>query len=253
MTVAENLENYTGGEKLSPSGFFNYVFNMDQDSKGSVLNMLQYLIMAMVPIVLLLKFIKEYIPEDDEKKDSIEILIEIFLQLGILFISIYIIDKIIRYFPTYSGVSYQKLNDTSLILPLLIVLFTMQTKLGAKVNILYNRILDSWNGKPPNAYVGNTNQGNVKISQPIATPGIHQVSRADTLDNTLIRPPSNQLPAQNNISLIDSLPNTIENSIGGNMTLGNSMQSNAMQTAFMEQLEPIAANGALGGAFGSSF
>ena len=37
------------------------------------------------------------------------------------------------------------------------------------------------------------------------------------------------------------------------MTLGNSMQSNAMQTAFMEQLEPIAANGALGGAFGSSF
>lgn len=251
--TGDSLENFTGGEKISPSGFFSYVFNMDIDSKSTVLNMFQYLVIAMIPIVLLLKFIKEYIPEDDDKKDSIEILIEILLQLGVLFTAIYIIDKIIRYFPTYSGVSYQKLNDTSLILPLLIVLFTMQTKLGTKVNILYNRMLDSWNGKSPSVHVGNTNQGNVRISQPIATPGIHQVSRADTLDNTLIKPPMNQLPAQNNISLIDSLPNTMENSIGGNMTIGNSSQSAAMQNAFMEQMEPIAANGALGGAFGSSF
>ena len=42
MTVTENLETYSGGEKLSPTGFFNYVFNMDDESKGSVLNMLQY-------------------------------------------------------------------------------------------------------------------------------------------------------------------------------------------------------------------
>ena len=80
------------------------------------------------------------------------------------------------------------------------------------------------------------------------TPGIHQVSRADNLDNSLIQPTGNQVLAQNNISLIDSLPNTMENSIdtGG-------MHQGAMQTAFMEQMEPMAANGALGGAFGSSF
>lgn len=72
MTVTENLENYSGGEKLSPSGFLNFVFNTDGDSKGSVLNMLQYLIIAMIPVVLLLKFIKEYIPEDDEKKTQLK-------------------------------------------------------------------------------------------------------------------------------------------------------------------------------------
>ena len=31
------------------------------------------------------------------------------------------------------------------------------------------------------------------------------------------------------------------------------MHQGAMQTAFMEQMEPLAANGAFGGAFGSSF
>jgi hypothetical protein len=60
-------------------------------------------------------------------------------------------------------------------------------------------------------------------------------------------PRANQLPAQNNISMIDSLPNMINN--GGGMNF----QGQAMQNAFMESMEPMAANGALGGAFGSSF
>ena len=37
---------------------------------------------------------------------------------------------------------------------------------------------------------------------------------------------------------------------GGN---GNNFQNQAMQNAFMDSMEPMAANGALGGAFGSSF
>jgi hypothetical protein len=34
---------------------------------------------------------------------------------------------------------------------------------------------------------------------------------------------------------------------------GANYQGQAMQNAFMESMEPMAANGALGGAFGSSF
>ena len=47
--------------------------------------------------------------------------------------------------------------------------------------------------------------------------------------------------------MIDSLPNMMNS--GG----GNNFQNQAMQNAFMENMEPMAANGALGGAFGSSF
>ena len=238
-----------GSSKLSPAGFFNFVFNFDSDNKAVLLNMFQYMIIALIPVVVILKLIKEYIPEDDDKKDTLELLLEIVLQLGVLFVAIYFIDKIIRYFPTYSGVPYTKFNEVSFIIPNLILLITMQTKLGAKINIIYNRLMDMWNGKNP--HVGTSNHGNVKVSQPIVTPGVHQVSRADALDNTLIAPPANQLPAQNNISMIDSLPNMMNNGGGGN-GLSN-FQSQAIQNSFMESMEPMAANGALGGGFGSSF
>ena len=240
-------ESFEGGTtKLSPSGFFNYVFNFDSDNKAILLNMFQYIIIALIPVIVLLKLIKEYIPEDDDKKESIELILEIIIQLGVLFIAMYMIDKIIRYFPTYSKVPYTKFNEISFIIPTLVLIMTMQTKLGAKINILYDRTLELWNGKPQTR--GGNNQGNIRVSQPIVMPGSHQVSRADTLDNTIMAPRANQLPAQNNISLIDSLPNMMNS--GGN---GNNFQNQAMQNAFMDSMEPMAANGALGGAFGSSF
>ena len=242
MTLEADLDNHSGGNStLSPSGFFNYVFNFDSDNKAILLNMFQYIIIALIPIIILLKLIKEYIPEEDDKKESIELIIEIIIQLGVLFIGMYLIDKIIRYFPTYSNVPYSKYNEISFIIPTLVLIMTMQTKLGSKINILYDRILEMWNGKTQSK--GGNNQANIRVSQP----GIHQVSRADSLDNTIIAQRVNQLPAQNNISLIDSLPNMINN--GG----GNNMQNQAMQNAFMDSMEPMAANGALGGAFGSSF
>ena len=247
MTLEESFDGSIGGtSKLSPSGFFNYVFNFDSDNKAILLNMFQYIIIALIPVIVLLKVIKEYIPEDDDKKDSIELLIEIVIQLGVLFVAMYLIDKIIRYFPTYSKVPYTKFNEISFIIPTLVLIMTMQTKLGAKINILYDRTLELWNGKTQTR--GGNNQGNIRVSQPIVMPGSHQVSRADTLDNTIMAPRANQLPAQNNISLIDSLPNMMNS--GGN---GNNFQNQAMQNAFMDSMEPMAANGALGGAFGSSF
>lgn len=248
MEPMDNQILMSGGNtnRLSPSGFFYYVFNFDSDNKAVLFNMLQYLIFSLIPVIVLLKFVKEYIPEDNDKKDNLELLFEIILQLGILFIAIFFIDKITRYFPTYSKVPYSKFNEISFIIPTLILIITMQTKLGAKINILYSRVMELWNGKSP--HVGASNHGNAKINQQIATPGIHQVSRADTLDNTLMAPRANQMPAQNNISMIDALPNMM-NGGGG----GTNYQGQAMQNAFMETMEPMAANGALGGSFGSSF
>jgi hypothetical protein len=248
------LELHGGGAKLGPSSFLNYVFNFDSDNKAVILNMFQYIIIALIPIVLILKFVKEYIPEDDEKKDNLEIILEIVLQLGVLFIAIYFIDKITRYFPTYSKVPYSKFNEVSFIIPTLLLMFTMQTKLGAKINIIYNRVLQLWggskysyaNGNSNGTATVNVNGQNIRIRQPIVANNMHQMSRSDVLDNTLIAPPSNQMP-NNNVSMIDSLPNMI------NANGLNNYQSQAMQTAFMDSMEPMAANGALGGIFGSSF
>lgn len=243
-----------GATKLGPSSFINYVFNFDSDNKAILLNMFQYIIIALIPVVLILKFVKEYIPEDDDKKDNLELILEIILQLGVLFVAIYFIDKITRYFPTYSKVPYSKFNEVSFIIPTLLLMFTMQTKLGAKINIIYSRVLQLWNGSKSNTNnannngtaIVNVNGQNIRIRQPIVANNMHQMSRSDVLDNTLIAPPSNQMP-NNNVSMIDSLPNMM------NANNTNNYQAQAMQTAFMDSMEPMAANGALGGIFGSSF
>lgn len=239
-----------GSNNITATGFINHVFNFDSDSKTTMINMLQYIFLGLIPIVLVLKGIKHYIPEEDDKKATPEILFEVALQLIIIFFAIWFIDRMIRYIPTYSGTNYHKFNEINYILPILIILVTMQTKLGAKINILAERTMDVWNGSSGHN-VGNSNHGNVRVSQPIVTPGIHQVSRADTLDNT-INPQANQLPAQNNISMIDALPNMMQQAPAQNNGLSN-FQNQAIQNSFMEAMEPMAANGALGGAFGASF
>lgn len=246
-----DLENMEGGTNtLSAGAFFNHVFNFDNDNKCNMLNMVQYILIGVIPIVLTLKAIKHYIPEEDDTKGTPEISLEVALQLFSIFFAIWFIDRMIRYIPTYSGVNYHKFNEINFILPILIILVTMQTKLGSKINILAERVMDLWNGNS-SAHVPNTNNGNVRVSQPIVTPGIHQVSRADALDNSFIPPPAQQMPGQNAVSMIDNLPNMVNNGDSGNGL--SSFQNQAIQNSFLEAMEPMAANGALGGAFGSSF
>lgn len=238
--------------KLSVSGFFNHVFNFDTENKGHIFNLIQYYVLAIIPVVFILKLIKNFIPESDENKSTLEISLEVLIQLTSIFLSIWFIDKAIRYIPTYSGYPYYKFNVTNNVLPMLIVLFTIQTKMGAKINILYDRFIKMINGKQ--GFENNNNKKcNGKVNQPIVTPGIHQPSQADNMYNngTVMAP--NQMPYVNT-TLIDGLPNLSGMPNTNQMNNGlSAFQNQAIQNSFMEQLEPLAANDALGGAFGSSF
>ena len=77
---------------------------------------------------------------------------------------------------------------------------------------------------------------------------MHQMSRADILDNSIIKQPAGQMPMQTNasISMIDALPNMMQSGL-------NNFQQQAIETSFMDSMEPMPANSALGGVFGSSF
>lgn len=233
---------------LSITGFFNHVFNFDSDNKGHILNLFQYIILALIPIVFLLKTIKIIIPESDDLKSNLELSIEVLIQLSVIFLGVWFIDKAIRYLPTYSGMPYYKFNVTNNVLPMLIVLFTIQSKMGAKINILYERFINMINGKQ-----GFENNKNVKVNQPIVTPGLHQPSQADNMYGNGTAMSAGQMPYINSTS-IDGLPNLSGMPSNQPMNNGlNAFQNQAIQNAFMEQMEPMAANDALGGAFGSSF
>lgn len=231
------------------AGFFNYVFNFDDDNKANILNMLQYVVLAVIPVVIVLKIIKEYIPEEDDSKGSFELALEVVIQLTAIFMAMWFIDRIIRYIPTYSGESYHKFNAINFVIPLLIILVTMQTKLGAKINILVDRVIDFVDGqmggtqKPVNGGKG----GNVRVRQPLGQ--VHQPSRADTMDSIVVPPPT-QTMSGGGSTLIDNLPNLNNSGQDPNQRYGSDVMNLAMLDGGEE---PMAANGLLGGAFGSGW
>lgn len=211
--------------------FLGHVFSTTEDGKAEVFNVVQYSAMGVVPIVILNKLIQRFIPEADPDKSSLEILIEIFIQLVAMFCGIIIIHRIITYFPTYSGFKYEGLALTNVILAFLIIVLSIQTKLGIKVNILVERVYELWNGP---SMAGSKNRGNMRVSQGIS---YHAPSQADYLDNT-----------QTQADMFPPAPVATSRPPAG----GDAMMRGA-PAGSMDSFGPMAANSVLGGSFGSFF
>jgi len=174
------------------AGFLSFVFNFDTENKNRIINMLQYTLLTIIPVLLILRGIKHIIPEDDESKGSLEILAESVGQVILIMLAIWFTNKIIYYIPTYTGEDYPKFNEISFIIPFILILATMQTKLGAKFNILIDRVMNLIFGKK-DEQKGQQQQGQnvVRVSQPLAGSGqipIHQPSQADYLDRNQLLP-----------------------------------------------------------------
>jgi len=150
----------------SKKNFFKHVFNFDDDSKIEILNVIQYALVAIIPIVILNKTVGKYVPEADNKKGSLEVVAEIVIQVIVTFMGLLIIHRVITFIPPYSGVKYEDFHVVYVVLSVLMITMSLQTKLGEKVNILVERVMELWNGKPANKKNGKN--GNVKVSQPIA-------------------------------------------------------------------------------------
>jgi hypothetical protein len=231
----------------SNKGFFKHVFNFDDDSKSEILNTLQYILLAIIPVVILNKTIGRYVPEADDKKGSIEITAEILIQIIVTFLGLLLVHRIITYVPTYSSTKYPDFHIIFCVLSILLITMSLQTKLGEKVSILVDRISELWNGKSEEK--GKKNQkgsGNVKVSQPIAGQQQMITSQPNYTDGTAISalpnyeqqtPSTQQLPDYNAMYRQDTTP------LVGAATPGGGMEGFG---------EPMAANSVLGGgAFGS--
>ena len=143
MTSHDALSQGGGG---GPQSFIKHVFNFDDDSKNDMMNIIQYSILAIIPVVALNKSIQRFVPEVDETKGSLEILVEVAAQTIVMFIGILLIHRIIVYVPTYSKVKYNELNVTGIVLAFLVIVLSLQTKLGEKVNLLLERVIDVVDG-----------------------------------------------------------------------------------------------------------
>ena len=103
MTDSIDSSNFIGGSK---EGFVAHVFNFDEDSKIEMMNIVQYTLVGVIPVILLNKTMQKYVPEADDEKGSAELLAEISIQLIVMFIGILLTHRIITFVPTYSTVKY---------------------------------------------------------------------------------------------------------------------------------------------------
>lgn len=212
------------------TGFIKHVFNFDEESKSDILNTIQYSILAILPLVLFNKSLQKLVPEADEEKHSVELSLEVVAQVIIIFLGIILVHRIITFFPTYSGTKYADFNASNIILSVLIILLSLQTKLGEKISILADRVLDFWNGNGSNDRKKKKKK-NTQQQQP------NEQAMSQSLDTTSISSlPVQQQPNFNQMYQIDNTP------LVGASTPGSDMM-----------VEPMAANAMGGSAFGSLF
>jgi len=163
----EDLDETKNSDKKT---FMNHVFRFDQETKFDLINLSQYSLLAVIPVVGLNKLMKHYIPEADESKGTIEILFEIIGQLIILFIGLFYIHRVITYIPTYSGEEYQPITLLNIVLIGLTILLSIQTKLGEKSNILVERFMNIWEGHTT-IKENNSKNTKLRVTQPIVQQG----------------------------------------------------------------------------------
>lgn len=232
----EKLQESSNNGKL---GFIQHVFRLEEDDKGHMINIVQYAVLAIIPIILVLKFLRHYIPEFDENKASSIVLAEVTGQILFMLFSIYFIHRIIIFIPTYSGFKYSDFNMINFILAFLMLLFTMNTRIGEKVQLLVERTQELINGNvKQESSQGNPN-ANVRVSQPLAPQ--HQTS-SQMQSNVNLNP---QMPTQPS-------PDYNEFYQKNDTPMVNAQVPTQTQEPMMNYNEPAAAND-FGGGFGTPF
>ena len=250
----------------SNKGFFKYVFNFDDSTKSELLNIIQFSVLSLIPVISLNKAMQRYVPEADEQKGSVEILAEIIIQTMVLFLGIFFVYRLVSYVPTYSETKYPDFSVVNIILIGLVILLSLQTKLGEKVGILSDRIAELWEGPSVGKKEGSKKSGSVKVTQPISQPNSQQMAITQSLYSN-----------QGNSTSLSQLPNYGQGQGQGqgqsqqkmpdyNSTYVNANDASALignTSPGMESMmnmqnggfnEPMAANAVLGGsAFGSNF
>ena len=241
------MDNSTDTNK----NFFRHVFNFDDDSKTDILNIIQYALIAILPIVILNKSIGKYVPESDDRKGSLELSAEIIIQIIVTFMGLLIIHRIITFIPTYSETKYPEFHVVYIILAVLMITMSLQTKLGEKVSVLVDRAMELWDGKTDAKKKNGKNT--VRVSQPISgqvtgqpmnNPAMTQSLYTDgtAISSLPTNESSNQMQPQQ-LPNYDAMYKQDTTPLVGAATPGMSQES----------FGPVAANDLVGGAFGSAW
>jgi hypothetical protein len=162
----------------------------------------------------------------------LELLFEILIQITVMFLGIFYINRIVTFIPTFSEQKYPDYNVMITVLPILLITLSLQTKLGEKVSILTDRLYDAWEGntndkKKKKKKQQQQQQQQIKVSQPL----------------------SDNFQTQDHTTSISSLPVSQQQSPDFNSMYNNGNEQHHMQ----DEPQIMAANEFMGSKFGSGF
>ena len=228
-------EIQVGGAK---QGFFNHMTNLKKGEKSELYNVLQYSVLALLPLIILIRINQNLWPKADEKKGTVELLAEMIGEVALTCLIVFIVFRIMDYIPTFSGEPLKCINLLTIMTTVIISLpwYDKESNIGNKAKELHKRI----NSNLP-SFLSSTidNQKDEKSKKKKKAP-VHQPSRAD---KPILPPPrvgSRQDPSP----------------MGG-YQLNSAVSAPASVGENLENFAPappplLAANEVLGGGFGGS-
>jgi hypothetical protein len=245
---------------ITNQGFFTYVFKLSKFKQEDLMNIVQYTLLSIVPVILFVYFTKKYFPSLEENDSSLYIFTITVIELIFMIIGIFFIDRIINYIPTYSGKYYETINLTTIVI--IFVLFMLITETGFKKRTLVmlerfdkfffidDALIRKFGGevrpfnfatdeifrdkKQPNKNNKNNNKGNAG-----AGAGAGQRTEGMTQQHS----PTPPIPVSGPMVQQPFTPGPV--SMGGGS--GGNGGGGSMEQFVPEYTEPMAANAALGG------
>jgi len=173
----QELEPTTSSDTMA-----KHIFKFDDDTKSTLMNISQYTVLAIIPIMILQNIIDRLSPEHDDAKGTIELLAEILGQSLTTLIGIFFVHRLITSVPTFSGTAMGDLNMFSIVVVLLLTTFMIDGKVSRKIKTVSNRLLDVWDGKSDDKKQHPQKKSHqasvVSISQPISGMGHSMPSAA---------------------------------------------------------------------------
>ena len=233
---------------IKKTSFLEHVFEFNDDTKSNLINIIQYTVIAVIPVILLNKGVSKLIPEVDESKSTLEMSGEVMGQSLLIFFGIVLIHRFITYFPTYSKTDYPSFNVINLIILFLIIALSFQTRIGEKTNILIDRLFLLIEGRITLNKEQDKEQTHQQQQQqqPLHHPSLPRdnIGGHTNISQLPVMQPQQQLGGNSNTNA----PNFDSMYAGPNNPLQNAHQPGQMREGFSE---PSAANDGYG--FGSTY
>lgn len=218
-------------EQITGNSIVKHIFKFDDETKTTLTNLIQYTMLAIIPIACLQKASDTMFSDYDESNGTMALLAEILGQSVLTIVGLFMIHRIITAIPTFSGTAMEDIHLVSIIVVfLLISLHCKDNKMHKKLAAVMNRAFDAWDGKPEKKEQAKA-QPKVSISQPISRGGMptHQTSRADYIGtHNNIAPPQQEMASQASSSVADQqmyagqqgAPHVVQEPMAGGSFLG---------------------------------